>query len=312
MSIEPHRFLDKAAIIEEDNIPNDHMKIHNPWRLATVTRVEETKLVINMIPIWLTSLTFGICVAQAPTFFVKQGATMSRKIGNHFIIPPASIYSLNAIGMIISVTFYEKILVPYLRKVTGKERGIEILQRIGFGMIFSTASMAVAALVEEKRLKYVEREIIQGGKIAMNGNLSMSVFWLVPQYLILGLGDGFTLVGLQEFFYDQVPESMRSLGIAFYLSVIGLGSFLSNFLIMIVDNLTGKKLGKGWIGKDLNMSRLDNFYWLLAVLNGLNLCVYVLVARKHKYKNVQAAKVEVGDCQNYKVNNGVGDHLAIA
>ncbi|KAI9157718.1 hypothetical protein LWI28_026844 [Acer negundo] len=130
--------------------------------------------------------------------------------------------------------------------------------------------------------------------------LSMSVFWLAPQYTILGLGDAFTLIGMQEYFYDQVPDSMKSLGIAFYLSVIGLGSFLSSFLIIIVDHITGK-IGdhKSWIGKDLNMSRLDNFFWLLAALNVLNLCVYVLLARKYTYKNVQGRVVQiVGDCHN--------------
>lgn len=276
-----HRFLDKAAIIEdEENMSID--KSNNSWRLATVTKVEEMKLVLHIIPIWLTSLTFGIGISQASTFFVKQGATMNRKIGSNFNIPPASINSLGAIAMLISVAFYDKLLIPYLRRITGNERGIKLLHRIGIGMVFSMLAMAVAALVERKRLRIVQEDIIQEGK---QGSLSMSVFWLAPQYFILGLGDGFTLVGLQEYFYDQVPDSMRSLGIAFYLSTIGLASFLSSFLIIIVDHITGKG-GKSWIGKDLNTSRLDYFYWLLAAMNGLNLCVYVVLARKYTYKSV--------------------------
>lgn len=161
------------------------------------------KLILNMIPIWLTTLPFGICVAQASTFFIKQGTTLDRKIGHSFVIPPASIYSLAAIGMIISVITYEKILVPLLRTATGNERGIKILQRIGIGMAFSVLTMVVAALVEKKRLTLVENDPTKGSS-------TMSVFWLAPQFLIIGFGDGFALVGLQEFFYDQVPDSMRS------------------------------------------------------------------------------------------------------
>ncbi|KAI9157653.1 hypothetical protein LWI28_025836 [Acer negundo] len=75
------RFLDKAAIIEEEENMVSNKKSQNqnqnPWRLQTVTRVEEMKLVLNTIPIWLTSLTFGINVAQSSTFFVKQAATMN-------------------------------------------------------------------------------------------------------------------------------------------------------------------------------------------------------------------------------------------
>ncbi|KAF3975809.1 hypothetical protein CMV_000960 [Castanea mollissima] len=191
------RFLDQAAIIEEkDNISIEQ----NPWRLATVTKVEETKLLLNMIPIWLTSLTFGICIAQGPTFFVKQAATLNLKVTDNFKIPPASIIALGAAGMLVSVTIYEKILVPTLRKVRGNERGINILQRIGIGMALSVLAMSVAALVEMRRLRAVDNELIRRGK---TGPLSLSAFWLAPQTIILGIGDGFALVGLQEYFYDQ-------------------------------------------------------------------------------------------------------------
>ncbi|PKI46613.1 protein NRT1/ PTR FAMILY 5.6-like isoform X1 [Punica granatum] len=281
------RFLDKAAIMDERDRRAPEGK-RNHWRLGTVTRVEETKLVMSMIPIWLTSLMFGVCVAQSSTFFVKQGQYMNRKIGKSFQIPQASIYALAAVGMIISVTFYEKILNPALRRSTGKERGLAILQRIGIGMIFSVVAMAVAALVEMKRLRGVKEGIVP------------SVFWLAPQFLILGLGDGFTLVGLQEYFYDEVPDSMRSLGIAVYLSVIGGGSFLSNFLITIVNRMTREVGGKSWISRTPNTSRLDKFYWLLSAMTVLNLCIYVLVARNYTYKNVQR-----NDVSDYKDIEGV-------
>ncbi|CAB4315031.1 unnamed protein product [Prunus armeniaca] len=285
------KFLDKAAIISAQNLAEKP----SPWRLATVTKVEEMKLVLNMIPIWLATLPFGMCVAQASTFFIKQGATMNRNIGNGFEIPPASIFSLAAIGMIISVTFYEKLLVPILRRTTGNERGINILQRIGIGMVFSIATMVAAAMVEKKRLGAVESDPVKGSH-------SMSVLWLAPQFVIIGIGDGFTLVGLQEYFYDQVPDSMRSLGIAFYLSVIGAGNFLSSLLITAVDHITEKD-GKSWFGKDLNSSRLDRFYWVLAFIVAANLCVYVFLARRYSYKNVQKVAV-VADCYEGELEKG--------
>ena len=73
-----NRFLDKAAIIEEKRVEQKY----NPWRLATVSRVEETKLVLNIIPIWLTSLTVGVCVGQGQTLFVKQAAATNLKISH--------------------------------------------------------------------------------------------------------------------------------------------------------------------------------------------------------------------------------------
>lgn len=237
------------------------------------------KLILKMIPIWLTSLPFGICVAQTSTFFVKQSSTMNRNITDNFLIPPASVFGLSAIGMIISVALYDKLLVPFLRRATGNERGLSILQRIGIGMLITFTTMVLAGFVERKRLNLVHSDPIKG-------SLSMSVFWLAPQFLIIGMGDGFSLVGLQEYFYDQVPDSMRSLGIGLYLSVLGVSSFISSFLITVVDKVT-EKTGESWFGKDLNSSRLDYFYWLLAAVVAVNIVPYVMVTRKYSYKNVQ-------------------------
>ncbi|XP_021845629.2 protein NRT1/ PTR FAMILY 5.6 [Spinacia oleracea] len=280
------RFLDKAAIMEESEYNNGAWKENqSQWRLATLTQVEELKLIITMIPIWLTCLVFGLGIAQGSTFFIKQGGEMDRKIFKHFEIPAASVYTLTSVGMIASVALYDKVLLPYLRKVTGNERGINILTRISIGMVILIISMIISALVERKRLN-----------MSLQGKI-ISVFWLVPQFLLIGIGDGFSLVGMQEYFYEQVPDSMRSLGLAFYLSVIGVGSFLSTLLITIVDCVTGMKGGERWIGKDLNHSRLDYFYWLLVIIIVLNMCVFVFLAKNYRYKNVHRS-VAVGDSSN--------------
>ncbi|KNA23238.1 hypothetical protein SOVF_026680 [Spinacia oleracea] len=267
------RFLDKAAIIESNDEVTKNKQ--SPWRLATVTQVEELKLIIAMFPIWLTSLVFGIGNALGPTFFIKQGNAMNRNISNHFEIPAASIAILSAIGMSASLALYDKVLLPYLRRITGNERGINILTRIGIGMVILIITMMISALVERARWKAsLQGEIIH-------------VYWLMPQIFIIGIGDGFSLVGLQEYFYEQVPDSMRSLGMAFYLSVTGIGSFVTTLLIIIVDYVTGLNGRKRWIGKDLNDSRLDYFYWLLSLIFVLNLCVFVMLAKNYRYKSVQ-------------------------
>lgn len=233
------------------------------------------KLVLSIVPVWLSCLPFGMCVAQASTFFIKQGSVMDRRVAGRFEVPAASLYAFAAASMIVSVCLYDRVLVPSLRRATGNERGMSILQRIGVGMAFALLALAAAGAVEARRLRAAPAPA--------------SVFWLVPQFMILGVADAFTVVGLQEYFYDQVPDSMRSLGIAFYLSVMGAASFLSSFLITVVDYITAKGGGggDGWIAKDLNRSRLDLFYWLIAAINGVNLGAYVYVASKYSYKSVK-------------------------
>ncbi|XP_021732616.1 protein NRT1/ PTR FAMILY 5.6-like [Chenopodium quinoa] len=278
------RFLDKAAIIENHESNGAAVKKQSPWRLATVTQVEELKLIVTMIPIWLNSLVFGIGVAQGPSFFVKQGSAMNRKIYKEFEIPAASMTAFIALGLIITVALYDKVLVPYLRRVIGNnERGINILTRISVGMVALTISILISALVEKKRLK-----------ASLEGKI-MNIFWLTPQFFILGVGDGLSLVGMQEYFYEQVPNSMRSIGMAFYLSVIGIGSFLNSFLIIIVNHATKMHGGKKWIGKDLSHSRLDYYYWLLMIIIVLNMCLFMLLSRNYRYKSIQKSVVVDGE-----------------
>ncbi|KAL1225581.1 Protein NRT1/ PTR FAMILY 5.7 [Cardamine amara subsp. amara] len=163
---------------------------------------------------------------------------------------------------------------------------ISILQSIGTGMVFSLITMIIAAIVEKKRLDYTKQHHM---------TMAMSVVWLAPQFIVIGIADSLTLVGLQEYFYDQVPDSMRSLGIAFYLSVIGAASFVNNILMTVSDHLAEKISGKGWFRKDLNSSHLDRFYWTLAASTAINRCFFVIVARRYTYKNVQPSLAVVVD-----------------
>ncbi|XP_042429647.1 protein NRT1/ PTR FAMILY 5.6-like [Zingiber officinale] len=281
------KFLDKAAVIEHkgDEAAFAPEK-SNPWRLATVTRVEELKLVLSMIPVWVTAMPFGMCVVQTNTFFVKQCSVSDRRFG-HFTIPAASVFCVTATGMLLTVTFYDKVLIPLLRRSTGSVRAISILKRIGIGMTIVTVGMATAALVERRRLN----EAAEGRNV--------SLLWMLPQFFILGIGDGFTLVGLQEYFYEQVPDGMRSLGIAFYLSVLGIPNFICNLLITIVDRITSQGSNGSWFAKDLNDSRVDLYYWLLAAISSANLCAYVFIAKGYSYKRVQR---KVADSDSHQMD----------
>jgi hypothetical protein len=112
----------------------------------------------------------------------------------------------------------------------------------------------------------------------------MSIFWLLPQYILLGIADVFNAIGLLEFFYDQSPEDMQSLGTTFFTSGIGVGNFLNSFLVTMVDKITGRDGGKSWIGDNLNDSHLDYYYGFLLVISILNLGAFLSASSKYIYK----------------------------
>ncbi|XP_065615754.1 protein NRT1/ PTR FAMILY 5.4-like [Quercus suber] len=274
------RFLEKATII--DNI-DASSESRNPWRLCSLNQVEEVKLVLRLIPIWLSSLMFGVVATNTSTYFTKQGSTMIRSIGPHFQIPAASLQAFVGITIMITVPLYDRVLVPITRKFSGHRSGITLLQRVGIGLCISLLTMVVAALVEAKRVSIAKQyDLVDKYKEIV----PMSVWWLLPQYILSGLADMFTFVGLQELFYDQMPESLRSLGAAAYVSVLGVGSFISSAIISIVQAISSS-CGEKWLGNNLNRAHLDYFYWVLSGLSALNLCVYVWNAMHYMYKKLE-------------------------
>lgn len=274
-----YRFLDKAAIIDEVDSSN---KTRNPWRLCSVTQVEEVKLVLRLIPVWLTCLMFTVVQAQVHTYFTKQGGTLIHTLGSKFQFPPASLQGLVGVTILFVVPIYDRVFVPLARKFTGHPNGITVLQRIGVGLFLSILTMVVSALVETKRVNVAKSHGLIDDQSAI---LPMYIWWLLPQYMITGISDAFTIVGLQEIFYDQMPDGLRSLGAAAYISIVGVGSFVSNIIIEVVEAISAKA-GEKWLGDNINRAHLDDYYWVMAVLSAVNLGVYMWIAKCFEYKKV--------------------------
>ncbi|KAL6212842.1 hypothetical protein ACLB2K_018057 [Fragaria x ananassa] len=122
----------------------------------------------------------------------------------------------------------------------------------------------------------------------------MSVFWLLPQFFLIGAAEVFTYVGQLEFFYDEATDGTRSISSAMFLSEIGIGSWLSTALVKIIESATGGET-KGWLRGTLNKSKLDYFYWILTAINALNFWVYLWVSRCYKGRHGTGISVRDGE-----------------
>jgi peptide/histidine transporter 3/4 len=127
----------------------------------------------------------------------------------------------------------------------------------------------------------------------------ISAFWLVPQYFLVGAGEAFVYVGQLEFFIREAPERMKSMSTGLFLSSISMGFFVSSLLVSLVDKAT-KKI---WLRSNLNKGRLNNFYWMLAVLGLLNLFIFLVFAREHQYKVQQYIKPKNSEEKELKTAN---------
>ncbi|KAL8527599.1 hypothetical protein ACS0TY_005453 [Phlomoides rotata] len=263
------RCLDKAAILAPNAEPI-------PWKVCSVTQVEEVKVLIRMLPIIFSTVIMNTCLAQLQTFSVEQGYMMDPHLGS-YKVPPASIPVIPLLFMVILIPMYQGLFVPFARKFTKNPSGITQLQRVGVGLVLSAISMAVAALVEVKRKHR-----------SLNDPLNpISLFWLSLQYGIFGIADMFTLVGLLEFFYREAPEGMKSLSTSFTWISLSFGYFFSSVLVGLVESVSKKAAPskQGWLhGLNLNDNNLNLFYWLLAILSVVNFFHYLFWAMWYKYK----------------------------
>ncbi|XP_021289389.1 protein NRT1/ PTR FAMILY 8.1-like [Herrania umbratica] len=270
------KFFDKAAVETQTDYVKGSV---NPWRLCTVTQVEELKSIIRLLPIWASGIVFSTVYSQMSTMFVLQGNTMDQHMGPHFKIPSASLSLFDTLSVIFWAPVYDRIIVPYVRKFTGKERGFTQLQRMGIGLVISIFSMVAAGILEVVRLKIVRKNNYYDLEY-----IPVSIFWQVPQYFLIGCAEVFTFIGQLEFFYDQAPDAMRSMCSALSLTTVALGNYLSTLLVTIVSKVTTKDGKLGWIPDNLNRGHLDYFYWLLAILSLVNFLVYLWIARWYTYK----------------------------
>ncbi|VAH55006.1 unnamed protein product [Triticum turgidum subsp. durum] len=215
------------------------------------------------------------------TLFNKQGRTLDRRFFGGLELPPAALQTLGPASILLFVPIYDRLLVPALGHVTGKPSGLTLLQRMGTGMAVSMGAIITAALVEGHRLKTAREHGLvddSGATVPQYGWV-----WLVPQYVMMGVADVLAVVGMQEFFYDQMPSELRSLGLALYFSVMGIGGFISSALISFIDHVTRSGGGDGWFADNLNRAHLDYFYWLLAGLSADELVLFLWLASSYAY-----------------------------
>jgi peptide/histidine transporter 3/4 len=299
-SVEEHLTQDESGVSRQV-----HRTASLPWldsatqargvggvKKFTVNQVEEVKLVFRMLPIFFATIMYWTIYMQMGSFFVVQGSKMDRKINlpfemGVFYIPAASLAVINTVAIVVLIPIYDRILVPLLKKAG---RPMTMLRRIGWGLGICVLAMFMSATVEARRLKLFKEGKLIGDE--GEGIVDMSVWYQIPQYLLIGASEIFTSIGQMEFFYDQAPDVMRSCSMALQLLSVCVGSYLSGALVLIIQSVTSAidPKGYGWLPKNLNEGRLDLFLIVLGFLMALNLLHFIWVAVGYEYKMVEHVK----------------------
>ena len=265
-------------------------------------QVEQVKCVMRVIPIWVSASVYYIVLVQQQTYAVFQALQFDRRLGNtNFDIPAASYTVFNMLALTIWIPIYDRIIVPILRRFTGKEGGITVLQKMGVGMVLAIITMLVSAVIEERRRTLALTKPV--GIDPRRGAISsLSGMWLVPQLSLVGISEAFTVIAGVEFYYKQFPENMRSIGASFLYVGLAVSNYLSSFLVSVVHRTTSGAATGQWLPQDLNKGRLDYFYYLIAAIEVVNFGYFIMCAKWYKYKGsgTSVHEVDIGKMQSEK------------
>lgn len=279
------RCLDKAALqLKEDGVDP------SPWRLCTVTQVEEVKILLKLIPIPACTIMLSVLLTEYLTLSVQQAYTLNTHMG-HLKLPVTCMPVFPGLSIFLILSLYYSTFVPLSRRITGHPHGASQLQRVGIGLAVSILSAAWAAIFERYRRNYaIKHEYEVSFLTAMPG---LSAYWLLIQYCLIGIAEVFCIVGLLEFLYEEAPDAMKSIGSAYAALAGGLGCFAASILNSIIKSVTGSTEKPSWLSQNINTGKFDYFYWLLTVLSVINFCIFLYSAHRYKYRAEQQVVTKI-------------------
>ncbi|GER27519.1 major facilitator superfamily protein [Striga asiatica] len=249
------RFLDKALL------PRD-------GKLCSARDVEDAKSILRLVPIWFTCLGYSIVYAQPSALYTKQIATVDLHVTPSFEIPAAALMQLFIIStIIILLPLYDRSLVPSPVNLPKRPQASRC----------STASPPASSSPSS-----LWRLLPSSSGAASRPPGGLALRTSPGPTCWRGLGrvcDG----GVQELFYGEVPGEVKSVGLAMYLSMLGVGSLTSSLMISTIQRVTSRGGQQGWFADNLNRAHLDYFYWVLVGLSAVGLAAFVCFTRSYLY-----------------------------
>ena len=249
----------------------------NRGNLCPVKQVREVKRLLTIIPMWMAFFAYSLIRANGRTFFFEQRSNMDSQI------------SLTYLFLLESVACFA--ISKILRWLMKTENQQHRLDKIASGMVCSILCCIAAWQVEVHRLLLIKKKGIDSSKPSDPDNpnqiISMSTFWLLPQFILLGLMDALAVEGLEEFVDNHVTKSMKSYGKLFSDCVLGFGNFFSVGCILLI---------RPWFKDVINNSHLDRYFLALAILGLVFFSIYVFcVLPKYAHMEAPSEDLELED-----------------
>lgn len=210
--------------------------------------VEDVKATLRVLVVFIPLPIFWSLFDQHASRWVFQAKKMNR----YGVLEAEQIQLLNPLLVVLLVPLFEFGLYPLARKIglSTKE-----LRRMWVGMLVIAGSFVVAAFLQLK--------------IDDSQEGTVSVFWQIPQFALLSVGEIMVSITGLEFAYKQAPKSMKSVIMACFLLTTAIGNAL---VVAIAES-------------QIFESRALEFIFF-AGLMVVTTFVFLFLTRKFKYKTI--------------------------
>jgi len=254
------------------------------------------QVLVKILPVMVTLVPYWMVYFQMQSTYVLQGLHLRipnifpdhpanssvalRAQRSSYKIPEAWLLLANVVVVLILVPVKDHLLDPLLQRCKLLPSA---LQKMALGMFFGFASVLVAGGLERERLQYIHRNQTVSQQIGKDVYYAapLSIWWQIPQYLLIGISEIFASIPGLEFAYSEAPRSMQGAIMGIFFCLSGVGSLLGSSLVALLS------LPGGWLycPKDfgnINNCRMDLYFFLLACIQAATALLFIWIAGRYK------------------------------
>ncbi|XP_045642748.1 solute carrier family 15 member 3 [Ursus americanus] len=254
------------------------------------------RVLVKILPVMVTLVPYWVVYFQMQSTYVLQGLHLRipnifpdypanssvalRAQPRGYKIPEAWLLLANVVVVLILVPVKDHLLDPLLLRCRLLPSA---LQKMALGMFFGFASVLVAGGLEMERLQYIHSNQTVSQQIGkdMYYAAPLSIWWQIPQYLLIGISEIFASIPGLEFAYSEAPRSMQGAIMGIFFCLSGVGSLLGSSLVALLS------LPGGWLycPKDfgnINNCRLDLYFFLLASIQAATALLFIWIAGRYE------------------------------
>ncbi|XP_070592033.1 solute carrier family 15 member 3 [Erythrolamprus reginae] len=283
--------------LQEADRPNPLSRESNQSMGSSCEHASNVHVMAKILPVLLTLIPYWMVYFQMQSTYYLQGlhlsipkffqnshanySALSATIDTIYMFPDAWLLLANVVVLLILIPLKDRVIDPFLAK---KKLLPSALRRMALGMIFGLGSVLLAGFLETKRLQYVNNNQTITQRIGKDEYFAapLSIFWQIPQYLLIGISEIFASIPGLEFAYSEAPRTMQGAIMGLFFFISGLGSLLGSGLLSLLSLSTS-----GWMycPKDfgnINKCRMDYYFFLLSGIQAVTCILFMFISIRYE------------------------------